>query len=68
MMQQGFSWQDEGKIKKLVNTKCESVKEGSMLFSVTEKSHAIAPVTLKSVSETELRASQPNQCKCKPQM
>lgn len=66
MIQQGFSWQDEGKIKKLVNTKCESVEEGSMLlFSMTEKSHAITPVTLKSVSEAELRASQPNPCKYK---
>lgn len=67
MIQQGFSWQDEGKIKKLVHTKCESVEEGSMLlFSMTEKSHTITPVTLKSVSEAELRAqSQPNACKCK---
>lgn len=38
MIQQAFSWQDEGKIKKMVNTKWESVKEGSvLLFSMRGK-------------------------------
>lgn len=68
MIQQAFSWQDEGKIKKMVNTKWESVKEGSvLLFSITQESHgnyAITPVIVKPVSEAKLRAPQPNQCKC----
>lgn len=45
-----------------------SRKASMLLFSMTDKSHgsyAITPVTLKSFSETELRASQPNQSKCK---
>lgn len=46
MIQQGFSWQDEGKIKKPVSTNVESVKEGSMLlfsFSQQRKAMGVTP-------------------------